>query len=398
MSAARKVTEFNVDDFVGAALEASASHFGKEHCYVAAEHQKTFTVVPIRPLCLQWMIESNGWPLGRLTQSGGPFGTHKSTFIFQLIRWYLEAGGMAVLIDTENKTSDTLMRSMIPAEYFDPEDPRSKRFQVFRARTVNEWQRMISMQKELISTKVEQLGRKPNFPIFWAVDSMRGATSAEGLEQIKSEGEAGGRGYSDIPILISQFMSSMPDSLIGLPITMHMSHHEKPGMGQPGMVRAGGKAPDFYATLDIQFSRGGVTAMGKSREFDRADMQAKNIEMSIRKSSMGSDVGKDIAVSFCWKFVDGQQISWWEWDAATAMLLINHQREMKAAGIDINKVETQNTGTKVFSEELGVKKDEAMTAKDFGALVENTPEVRERIIKALQVIRQNVVFDGVNVL
>lgn len=392
---AKRVVDFNVDEFVDAALGAAAEHFGNENCYAASEHKKTFTVLPVPPLCLQWMIESNGWPLGRLTQSGGPYGTQKSSFIFQLIKWYLDAGGMAVLIDTENKTSDTLMRSIIPAEYFDPDRP--KRFQIYRARTVNEWQRMISMQKELISAKVEQLGRKPNFPILWAVDSMRGAQSNEGLEQLKSEGEAGGRGYSDIPILISQFMSAMPDSLMGLPITLHMSHHEKPAIGGQGMSRAGGKAPDFYATLDIQFSRGGVTAMGKAREFDRVELQAKNIQMSIRKSSMGSDVGKDLDVSFCWKFVDGQQVSWWDWDASTAMMLLvpRNAKLLKDAGVmDINKVETQNTGIKVYSDALGIKRDGAIPAREFGAMIEATPELRERIVKALNVIRSNVVFDG----
>ena len=392
---AKKNASFGVDDFVDSALAAAAEHFGKEHCYAASDHQKSFNVLPVPPLVLQWMIESNGWPLGRMTQSGGPFGTHKSSFIFQLIKWYLEAGGMAVLIDTENKVSDSLMKSMIPAEYFDAENPKSRRFHIYTASTVNQWQQMIRTQKELIDTKVEAIGRKPNFPILWAVDSMKGGMSAEGLETLKSEGEAAGRGYSDIPILISQFMASMPDTLLGLPITLHMSHHEKPGLGQPGMVRSGGKAPDFYATLDIQFSRGGVTAMGKSREYDRVELQGKNIEMSIRKSSMGSDVGKDIAVSFCWKFVDGKQISWWDWDSATAMLMINQAKRLKDAGVmDVNKLETTNQGMKVYSDAIGIKREDAMPAREFGALIEGQPELRAKVTEALQVIRQNVVFDG----
>lgn len=389
---ARRSEEFGVDDFVTEALAANVQHFGVEKCYVAAEHRRTFTIVPIPHLCLQWLIEANGWPLGRVTQSGGQFGTQKSTFIFQMIKWYLAAGGTAMLIDTENKTSDTLLRSIIPDEYFDVTNPRSKRFQIFRARTVNEWQQMLIKQQQFIKEKVEALGRKPNFPMFWAVDSMLGASSEEGLEQLQVEGEAKGRGYSDMPILISQFLRAMPESLLGLPITLHMSHHEKPAIGGHGMSRAGGKAPDFYATLDLQFKRGGVSAMGKSMEFSRVAYQAKNITLCVRKSSMGSDVDKEMTVAFCWRFEGNKQISWWDWDAATAMLLDKYSTQLKGI-LDVNSATKQNVGQVFWSEALGIKSKDSIPAAEFGRLIESQTELRAKIADALH-IQQYPLFDG----
>jgi len=390
---AKKASEFGVDDFVDAALDAAVQHFGIEKCYAAADHTRTFTGIHIPPLCLQWLIESNIWPLGRVTQSGGQFGTQKSTFIFQLIKWYLDAGGMATLVDTENKTSDTLLRSMIPPEYFDVENPKHKRFQIFRAHTVNEWQQMLTKRQQLLQEFVEKRGRKPNFPSIWAVDSMRGATSEEGLAQIQDTGEAGGRGYSDIPILISQFMGAIPDTLLGLPVTLHMSHHEKPAIGGQGMTRAGGKAPDFYATLDIQFKRGGVSAMGKSMEFSRVAYQAKNITLCVRKSSMGSDVDKEMTVAFCWRHDEGnKQVSWWDWDAATAMLLAKKSTQLKDI-LDINSTAKQIVGEVFWSDTLGIKSADALPAREFGALIEANAELKLKISDALH-IQQYKVFDG----
>lgn len=389
---AKKQQSLDVDDFVDAALAVAESDFGAVRCYVAADHEARQVVLPIKPLSLQWLIESNGWPLGRVTQSGGKYGTHKSSFIFQLISWYLEAGGFVALVDTEYKTSSTLMRSIIPAHYFDKEDPRHRRFLLLNATTINEWQKLLTDQYERLNDLVAKTKKKPSFPILWVVDSMMGAGSAEGLEHIRAEGQAQGRTYSDAPILINQYMKSFPNTLLGWPITMHMSHHEKPAVGSNGTTRQGGHAPDFYATLDIQFKRGGVTAMGKSMEYSRANLWAKNMTLEIRKSSMGSDVDKKLPVSFCWEFDDeGNQRSWWDWDAASAMVMAANAARLKDI-LDINHTTVRIVGEKFWSEALGIKKDDAVSAADFGRIVEEH-ELRPAIANALH-IQQHPVFDG----
>jgi len=391
MAAAKKKVALDIDDFVDAALAVAESEFGTERCYVAAEHEKRQVVLPIKPLALRWLIESNGWPLARVTQSGGAFGTQKSSFIFELISWYLEAGGFACLIDTEYKTSGSLMRSIIPPEFFDENDPKHRRLLILNATTINEWQRLLNKQYEKLNELVDKMGKKPSFPIFWAVDSMLGSGSAEGLEHIRSEGEAEGRTFSDAPILISQFMKSFPNTLLGWPITLHMSHHEKPKIGGQGMGRAGGKAPDFYATLDIQFKKGGVTAMGKSVTYSRTSLQAKSLTLSVRKSSMGSDVEKKLPVTFCWKFEDNKQISWWDWSSATAMVLSANARYLTDI-LDINTTQKQVVGAVFWSDTLGIKKDSPLKAAEFGELIEGH-ELRPAIEDALH-IQQHPVFNG----
>lgn len=394
---AAKKLALDVDDFVDAALATAEQKFGAERCYVAADHESKQIVLPIKPLSLRWLIESNGWPLGRLTQSGGPFGTHKSSFIFQLIKWFLDAGGFAVLIDTENKTSMSLMRSMIGDEYFDKDNPKHKRLLILNAASVNEWQQAITSQYTRLKELVEKLKKRPSFPIIWAVDSLMGSGSAENLEHVQTEGEAMGRGYQDAPILISNFMRTTAGMLLSWPINLHCSNHEKPAIGGPGgYTRAGGKSGEFYSSLDIVFRRGGVSAFGKSLEYSKqgGNVQRKSITLEIRKSSMGSDVDKKITVPFCWRFESNpdRQISWWSWDSATAMLLAEKESVVKDV-MDVNHTPKNTVGEVFWSSKLGMKADDAVPAEEFGALVDNNVELKLQLENALH-IQQHPAFNA----
>jgi hypothetical protein len=384
------------DAFVDTALAEAERAFGKSKCYVAAEHEAHQLVMEIPPLSLRWLIESNGWPLSRFTQSGGPFGTHKSCFCFQLEAWYLEAGGIASHLDTENKTSSSLMQSIIPRKYFDKNCPEHRRLQFRNALSINEWQSMLIQQHHVLKELVEKAGRKPHFPSLWCVDSLRGSHSEEAIEHIEKEHEAQGRGFSDAPILISNFLGTFPNQLLGWPITLHVSHHEKPALGTHGMSRAGGKAPDFYASVDIQFRRGGSSALSQGEKIGEqakspTATRGRNITLNTRKSSLGPDMGKKMVVPFVWKFeadpVTGEehQVSWWDWNSTTAMLLLEYRGSIKHI-MDIDSRRKQNVGETVWSKALGVTDKDPLTASEFGALVQGH-QLRPAIEDALRIQR-----------
>lgn len=388
-----------LDAFVDTALQSAEQAFGKERCYVAADHEARQLVMPIRPLSLQWLIESNGWPVGRFTQSGGAFGSHKSCFIFQLIAWFLEAQGFCCLIDTENKTSDSLLRSMIPPEYFDPQSPLKKRFLVLNATSVEEWQRMITNYFNNLQEFSKKTRRKPDFASFLAVDAMLGVDSESGLEHIKTEGQAMGKTFSEAPLLISQFTKGFTGNLIGWPITLHFSHHEKANMGTVGTHRPGGSSVDYHASLDIKFKKGGTHVLGTEHSIERPKLdglQGRPVTMTVRKSSMGSD-GNQMTVLFYWKYIENRQISWWDWDGTTSMVLYQNQAAIR----DIAKIEKAKVaargdelgGDYYWSDELGVTEADKMPAHLFGAHVERH-ELRQAIANALR-IQQHKVFGDV---
>jgi hypothetical protein len=291
------------------------------------------------------------------------------------------------------------MRSIIGDEYMDPERPEHKRFIIIQANSINSWQQALTDQHKKLSEFMESYKRKPGFPILWSVDSMMGADSDEALGNLKDEGEAAGRGFSDAPILISQFMRGMSTLLLGWPVTLHFSHHEKANLLTHGMRRAGGAAPDFYATLDLQFKKSGGSAYSRTAEINTAKLKGKNITMTVRKSSMGSDVGQSIVVPFLWRFEEKEgggwrQISWWDWESATADIMYKHKR-LLADVLDIECATKERLGTVYWSDALDIKSSKPLKATEFGALVEGDEELRKKVEDALHIEQHQLFQPGV---
>lgn len=384
MSAKKKSKALDIGELMDAGLKAAQTEFGEEKCYVASQHHAHQRVVPIPHLSLRYLTQASGWPISRFTQSGGQYGTGKSCFIFQLETWYLLNGGFVIHIDTENKTSQSLMQSFLPDMFQDPERPDlQKRMQYQSAGTINEWQRMLCQYIELL----DGMSALPNYPGLLAVDSMMGADCEENLKKLHAEGEAAGRTFSESPLLISNFFRSYPGLMVGKPITLHVSHHEKPDLATGGMRRAGGKASDFYATLDIQFKRRSMaTSLGKSESYEPTsyrDYYARTVNLKTRKNSMGTD-GRDITVLLKWRISedeatgDVRQKTWWDWDSCTAEVLAGHTKLLEDRGImDVKSVTKHGRGNYMWSDALGISEAEAMPAHEFGAFVESHDIMRK---------------------
>jgi len=393
-------------DVIDVSLQSAQQEFGKEFCYTAAEHEDYQCGFEIPPLSLRWLIESDSWPLSRFTQSGGPKGTMKSTFCFQLEAWVLEVGGLVKHIDTENKTSMSLMRAVIPPRFFDKSHPDHRRFQILPATSVEMWQAMASNMVKTVKEFSASVGNTtPPFPILIAVDSLLGSKSNEAIAHVEASGEGQGRGYSDAPILISNYLGAYPNLVIGWPIVLHTVSHEKPGVTTGGMTRAGGMAPGFYASLDIQFrlaaeaASGISSALTQSARIDRVDLKGKNIKLTLKKSSMGSDIGKEMVVPFLWRYeldaATGQQrqIAWWDWQSTTAMVLKKEAKTLAKIDVDIQfERKGQGRGEYFWSSTLGISKADAVPATDFGRAIENdNPELRAHIEAALHIQKHTVV-------
>jgi hypothetical protein len=281
------------------------------------------------------------------------------------------------------------MRSIITPKYFDEDNPRSSNFQYTKARSINEWQKMLTDQLKLIEKHFPN-GEIP-FPVLWTVDSLMGVPSEEALETVDSDGQAQGRGYSDAPILISNYLKALTSKMLGWNVTLHAVHHEKPSLQGRGQSRSGGKAPDFYATIDLRFLRGGVTAYTKSPVTDikTAKMEGRNIKIKIRKSSMGPD-NREIVVPFLWKFIKNEdtdtieQVSWWDWESTTAMVLLNNARDIKS-DFNIESKRKHGVGVVCWCKELEIAESDALPASEFGNYIETNEQLMTKFQELLHI-------------
>ena len=400
----------DVDDFVTAALESAQREYGQQRVYTAAEHEKFEYGVEIPPhaLALRFLTSSNIWPLQRVTQSCGRTRTCKSAFMFELERWFLEADGVVGHYDTENKTSASLLGSIIPPRFLE-KGKLSQRYTLRRTGTINEWQQMMGQDFETLDSLYKAKGRK-SFPIFWGVDPLMGSDSADMAAAIHKLGEAPGRTFSDAPRMIWQFLRDLTTKTINIPITVHFSHHERVATGKRGGVdKAGGTGIEFLATIDLHFRLGQLQAaeeayVARSPEFTQmvrgsnVPIQGKHINILCKKNSNAPDVDKRIYVPFRWTWLHDptlpngwRQISWWDWETAAADLMFHQERALRDV-IDVRRnSSTVGANQKYMSDKLGI--DKGVPADEFGKLVTSDPELLAEIQAALH-IQQQVVFNA----
>jgi hypothetical protein len=365
------------------------------------------------------------WPLGRWTQSGGEQETHKSTFIFQLIKWYLEAGGLCHHIDTENKTSTSLMQAVIGHEYFEKGNPMSKRMIFHNATTVEAWQSQVSQVFEYLEQQEEayDVARFNMMPLLVTIDSLMGSGSKENQVKMAEQGGEGvGRGYSDAPIKISNWLRDAADKLLGRSVTIHASHHEKKDISNPHADpnRAGGHAPGFYASLDVRFVKGAAgakhipSAYGTSSKVDegRDGLKGRVVNLRMRKSSMGDTVKPYMTVPFLWYFDTNpetgkkQQHAFWDWGSATAMVLEHNAKRIgEELGYDINGCNTSKQkcgitdkymrGRAFWSKKLGLgSADNPASAKAFGEAINANRKLSDELDAALNINHFNTMGDA----
>jgi hypothetical protein len=393
--APKKEKANDLDQFLLSALQEAQKEFGSDKVYVASEHEKKQAGVFLPFLSLRWLIDSNVWPLQRITGSGGKPATFKSAFSFELERFFLEAGGVVRHIDTEQKLSSSFMRAIIPDKFF--ADDMAKRMIIGQATSINDWQKRISFEAERLIELVKTVERKPSFPSLWVVDSLMGSASEESHKHVQEEGQGQGRGWTDASILIANYLRDLTSTLLGLPVTLHLVNHEKDDMSGKGTRRPGGVSVDFHATVDIRFQLGDRTGEKYSGKgiVDRKDVQGKSITMSIRKSSQGPDIGRQICVPFFWWYDEqNTQRAKWDWNSATVALLLNNKSALKGV-LDVEIVSAARGPERYYSSALGITKDNAMLSSEFGAALEANADVLKAAETALHIQQHQVYAAGV---
>ena len=384
MAAKKKAEEFSIASFAQKAFEKAESIATKGGVYMAADHEAKQVGFRIPVFALRYLINNGVWPLQRMSSCGGPPKGHKSSFAYQLQRWVLDAGGLVTHIETENKATSDIQRSLVGPKYMDPASPDKWRLTFVNTKTINEWQQIISGSLSELKTMCEASNSKPSVPIMYNVDTLMGTDTEEAMTRIQDTGEAQGRGFGDAAIIISKYLRATSSLLYGYPVFLHFTHQEKNSIGMVGgKTRAGGMAPDFYTSIDLQFSLGGSSAYSTSYKIERVDVSGFNVKMKVRKSSIGPG-DREIVVPFVWRYssvevpatktMRRQQDFQWDWHAAGAELLAN----LPARDLgDVMRVgsEMARSGKVYWCKELGISESDPVSGTEFGTRLEAATEL-----------------------
>ena len=351
-----------------------------------SDPSKTLEVVAVPTIALQWLINSNGWPLGRMTSSAGEPKTFKSTFGYQLMQWFIMAGGMANVIDTETKAAADTLRDMIDATGIDPEILR-QRCTLTVATTNEQWQSIVLKQSADIM-KTYATPKECLIPSITILDTLTGANCKAGTDELVENegGVAMSRvGQQNAKSLYQFFRDSGRRLTCGgmserWPSVFHYVNQEQARQdGFAGRVRAGGVSQDYYTSLDLTFKKGGTSAYNKAKaNKPGAGKEGRIITMGVRFSAIGPD-GPDqtISVPVIVNYStdeDGmkhREVAY-DWGAADTHFLSQHYNKIKKV-FDMETKYVQGHGMFAKSSTLGV--DDFIRATEFGLKLQNTPEV-----------------------
>jgi hypothetical protein len=359
-----------------------------EHDIYVASDTGAFSVgIPLPSLALKYLFQSTVWLLSRVSQLVGSEGSCKSSFLYEIIRWHYIYHGYGALIENETKDSPELRASI-----FQHNTQWLDNFGWDQTGSINEWQAAMGSWVKTVADQAEKDGGMNCFCV--GLDSVTAKSTEETQKKIEKEGSAG-RGHPLEAMSITRFMQGRAISrMSGVPISIVGVNHLKPStdfMGRPVRNIAGGKHIKFQESLEVELHR--------ICDYDRVEDGGIRIGMKCHKNSCGQSRRK-IEVDFLWWWEqhgeEWRQISAWDWWSASIELLLSFEAKKTIfkqlmAIVDIN---VAGRGTKkVWSKKLGIKKENPVSYRAAGELLEQRPDLLDEIYPILRISKRHA-FTG----
>jgi hypothetical protein len=207
--------------------------------------------------------------------------------------WFINAGGFVLLVDTEEKTSDTLAMSIM----YRLSASARKRFQYAKAGSITEAQELINFFKE--KAKEFRKGLKPEqqFGILVIWDSLTGNATEDQQAKVKKEGSAPVRAFPEQALQISNFYKSytVDDAFITLMHVQHAKKNNDPNaVGDDEFIPNGGLEPKYKASYHFR--------MTSVKDIESQDWAGKQVRVKMIKSSLGEN-HRQLVLRVLWRHV-----------------------------------------------------------------------------------------------
>jgi hypothetical protein len=277
--------------------------------------------LPLPSLALMYLFESNVLPLAKGIGIAGPYQSNKSTFGFEILRWFANAGGVAELIETEgDKVSGDLIPSLMGAEAY-------KAFQSRSVFSIEEAQTSLTRIIDKFQTFEDR-----DFAAGVMLDSLSGSNTEGASKTINEEGHAT-QDYARAASLWTSFFKTAFNRLPGWPMTLIYINHLKDAMNAPTGTKTtpGGVAQYFHASIYVWLR------VMEEKQYKTWKVNGKNVmrptsvrrlRVKCEKNSLGS-AHRQIDVSLIWyPDLQGKQVTEFDWRGADAALLAAHQDDV----------------------------------------------------------------------
>lgn len=349
--------------------------------------------LPVPGLAFRYLIQQDVFPLGRITTINGLQESCKSSLMFEIMRWHLVYGGLAMLVENETKDSPDIRDGL----WDHNQDFLNRKFRAVQTQNVEEWQQVLTYSIDAAKKYCNRTGGPGrSVPCVFGIDSLSAKASQEDFVKINKAGHAE-RGYSNVALHTTKYLQALPTYLIDWPFTVigiqHLKKTNDPRTGAVIRNKPGGKAIAFMETFEFEMSR--------IRDIQKIDEGGVNLRMQTRKNSLGP--GRiSIDVVFRWWWEDDPatglriQKHVFDWDDASMALLVQQAKDKKTVWKRINEIvdlHPQLSKRRVWSRELGIPEDSPASFADAYRVIEyERPDILVELYKVLG-IRQRRAFE-----
>jgi len=315
------------DDIVSGLIADLNKHSTSSKAYLQGDHAQHTWGVEIPYLAFQWLIGGSSiLPSQRYYGLSGEEKSFKSTLAVELGNWFIRDNGVHLLLDTENKTSPTMLDAM--TWWNGIAEQKKRAYKV--CGSIGEWQTMVTRAVEH-SRNMGNKEKNKREPIFVTIDSLMARSTDEADRTLRKEGSAAERGFPVASLQVTNFLETL--NLLGTTCSVAWVQHMKKSMEQTGYgtqyKEKGATAAQFSCSTHLRINKGGAFRKAKDDSAPFEGTAVEGYEMWIRTARSCVGPGdRSLMVPLCWQHVpqeDGstRQAMWFDWYGALGNLLVN---------------------------------------------------------------------------
>lgn len=389
----------SIDTMFASALEPIKAATGMEGISLGTDMDRVIVGLPLPALCLRYIFQSTVFPLGRVIQFAGPFGSCKSALLYELMRWHFVYGGGGALAECENKDAVQMRHGILQ---YNPTWLR--RITYGEANHLEQWQSFLTANLIQFQTALDIPGGPGRtIPICAGIDSLTAVDTLKESDKVTDAGFSS-LGFAQQANLITRFMrQGVVHRLRGYPFTIAGTNHLKQKIetqGKPGAPPTnkspGGEAINFMATFLVETR--------KIKDIDREDYEGIRIGMTMAKNSIGPSRKRIEAQLLWWQEMDRETQQFkqrfvWDWDTSTVELLLSFlepkstKKTLGGALKDITGI-VKDPGGKAHSRVLGIR--EPVEYRVVGQALEQRPDLLAQIYPMMGISNYSVFQPGMD--
>ena len=365
-------------------IAESIKKTGREDMWVCTPEAHLHVGLPYPSFALEYLTACRVFPLGIVTQIVGEYACCKSSFLYEICRWFRSFGGGGIIMENETKFSPILCSSL---NRYDPNAVVVK-----RTKSTEEWQEGIFRWVEAIQKKCTGTLQDPGpgrvIPICFSVDSLAGKLAEESRTKMKASKHAE-KGYPVEALLNSRWFKDATTQLDDWPFHLAVINQLSKNMvdGRVDRKKPGGKFLGFQQSIEFEMARTGYLKTAKYR--------GVKLNITTMKNSL-AESQRTIPVEMIWwhsndEWVDEfgveregrRQHTRFDWFGSTVKLLINLMKDgwkkkiKPIVDLEVTKLPSGAYG--VYSEKLDIPSKDPVDFTTAGRTIQHREDILESL-------------------